>query len=115
VSARIHAWRLGPLCVATMLTTLGGITHAEGGQPLRVCLPEDSAPYSWVERNRGAGLDHDLLAAVAARLGREFEPLWFESRYDKEGKGGMPAWKDSLNDEQIQQLWAYVQTGGAKP
>jgi mono/diheme cytochrome c family protein len=33
----------------------------------------------------------------------------------KEGKGGMPAWKSSLNDEQIQQLWAYVQTGGAKP
>lgn len=33
----------------------------------------------------------------------------------KEGKGGMPSWKSSLNDEQIQQLWAYVQTGGAKP
>ena len=33
----------------------------------------------------------------------------------KEGKGGMPSWKSSLNDEQIQQLWAYVQTGGVKP
>jgi ABC-type amino acid transport substrate-binding protein len=74
-----------------MLTTLGGIAHAEGGKPLRVCLPEDSAPYSWVERNQGAGLDHDLMAAVAARLGRGFEPLWFESRFDKEGNLALEA------------------------
>jgi len=30
----------------------------------------------------------------------------------KEGKNTMPSWKNSLTDEQIEQLWAYVQTGG---
>jgi mono/diheme cytochrome c family protein len=30
----------------------------------------------------------------------------------KEGKGAMPSWKNSLTDDQIKQLWAYVQTGG---
>lgn len=30
----------------------------------------------------------------------------------REGKGAMPAWKQSLTDEQIRQIWAYVQTGG---
>lgn len=33
----------------------------------------------------------------------------------KEGKGGMPAWKGSLDDAQIRALWAYVQTGGKQP
>lgn len=30
----------------------------------------------------------------------------------REGKGAMPAWKNSLTDDQIKLLWAYVQTGG---
>lgn len=30
----------------------------------------------------------------------------------KEGKNTMPAWKQSLSDEEIRQLWAYVLNGG---
>lgn len=31
------------------------------------------------------------------------------------GKGGMPAWRETLADEDLANLWAYVQSGGAKP
>lgn len=30
----------------------------------------------------------------------------------KEGKNTMPAWKQSLSDDEIRQVWAYVLTGG---
>lgn len=30
----------------------------------------------------------------------------------KEGKGAMPSWKNSLTDDQVKLLWAYVQTAG---
>jgi mono/diheme cytochrome c family protein len=30
----------------------------------------------------------------------------------REGKGSMPAWKNSLTSEQIAKIWAYVQTRG---
>ena len=29
------------------------------------------------------------------------------------GKGGMPAWRDSLSDEDVASLWAYVRSAGA--
>jgi cytochrome c6 len=29
-----------------------------------------------------------------------------------QGKGSMPAWKQSLTEEQVKSIWAYVQTGG---
>ena len=28
------------------------------------------------------------------------------------GKGGMPAWRDTLSDEDVASLWAYVRSGG---
>jgi cytochrome c6 len=31
-----------------------------------------------------------------------------------QGKGSMPAWKQSLTEEQVKLIWAYVQTGGKK-
>jgi alcohol dehydrogenase (cytochrome c) len=30
------------------------------------------------------------------------------------GKGGMPPWKGMLSEEQIDQLWEYVLTGGKR-
>ena len=59
--------------------------------PVRVCLPEDSAPYSAKESGQGRGLDLDILKAAAERIGRTFEPVWFESRYDKEGNLSLEA------------------------
>jgi mono/diheme cytochrome c family protein len=29
------------------------------------------------------------------------------------GKGGMPAWRDKLADDEVTQLWAYVRGGGS--
>ena len=84
MSARLPVSGLRSLYVLTSLVAVGVVAHAEADKPLRVCLPEDSGPYSSVERNRGAGMDHDLMGAVAVRLGRGFEPLWFESRFDKD-------------------------------
>jgi mono/diheme cytochrome c family protein len=31
-----------------------------------------------------------------------------------QGKGSMPAWKESLTQEQVKLIWSYVQTGGKK-
>ena len=30
------------------------------------------------------------------------------------GKGGMPPWKGTLSEEQLDQLWAYVLSGGKR-
>ena len=30
------------------------------------------------------------------------------------GKGGMPSWRDTLSNEDVANLWAYVKSGGAK-
>jgi mono/diheme cytochrome c family protein len=31
------------------------------------------------------------------------------------GKGGMPAWRDTLSDEDVANLWAYVRSSGSPP
>ena len=31
------------------------------------------------------------------------------------GKGGMPAWRDTLSDEDVANLWAYVKSDGNEP
>ena len=31
------------------------------------------------------------------------------------GKGGMPSFRDTLTDDDVTNLWAYVQSGGGKP
>lgn len=30
------------------------------------------------------------------------------------GKGGMPSWRDTLTDEDVANLWAYVRSGGVQ-
>lgn len=80
----------------TWLTLAGsalvaGSALAQGSPAMRVCLPEDSAPYSWVERGHGRGFDMEILEAASRQIGRSFEPVWFESRYDKEGNGSLDA------------------------
>ncbi|HZQ61153.1 MAG TPA: cytochrome c [Casimicrobiaceae bacterium] len=32
-----------------------------------------------------------------------------------DGKGGMPSWRDTLSEEDVANLWAYVRSGGTKP
>ena len=33
----------------------------------------------------------------------------------RNGKGGMPPWKDVLHPDEIEAVWAYVRTGGVAP
>lgn len=33
----------------------------------------------------------------------------------KNGKNGMPPWKDVLKPDEIEAIWAYVRTGGQEP
>lgn len=75
------------------LALLCGAVSGVRAEPaaLRVCLADDSAPYSSTASGTPRGFDHALFQAVALRLGRRFEPLWFESRYDKEGNLSLDA------------------------
>jgi len=58
--------------------------------PLRVCLEEDSPPYSFKFRKRQGGFDLAVAQALAARLGRPLEVQWFESENDDEN---VPQWE----------------------
>jgi len=73
---------------AVLLPLLAAGAHAA---PLRVCMPEDSAPYSTVEKGQPHGLDVALMRAVAKRLDRPLELTWFEGRFDKEGNLSLDA------------------------
>lgn len=82
---------LAAIAAGAALALLDARCVAASTEPLVFCLAEDSAPYSTLEAGVGKGLDHDLAAAVAARLGRPFRAVWFESRYDKDGNLGLDA------------------------
>lgn len=80
--------RFANTAAAVLSTLLASGVHAA---PLRVCVPEDSAPYSTVERGKAHGLDVALMQAVAKRLDRPLELTWFEGRFDKEGNLSLDA------------------------
>lgn len=79
--------------IAATVATVFALAAAGGARaaPLRVCMPDDSAPYSTLERGQGRGLDVALLGAVAKRLDRPLELTWFEGRFDKEGNLSLDA------------------------
>lgn len=79
--------------IAATVATVFALAVAGGARaaPLRVCMPDDSAPYSTVERGQGHGLDVALMGAVAKRLDRQLELTWFEGRFDKEGNLSLDA------------------------
>lgn len=70
---------------------LAAAAAAASAAPLRVCMADDSAPYSARERGRATGLDVTLLDKVAEQLGRELQLVWFEGRYGKEGNLSLDA------------------------
>ena len=59
---------------------------------LRVCLEEDSPPYSFKFRKRSGGFDLAVAGAVARKLGRPLEVQWFESENDDEN---VPQWESN--------------------
>ncbi|CAM5791228.1 substrate-binding periplasmic protein [Rhizobacter fulvus] len=75
--------------VAFSLVAAGAL--AQQAAPVRVCLPEDSEPYSTLQQGQPRGLDVAILQAAVQRLGRAFQPVWFESRYDSQGNDSLDA------------------------
>lgn len=51
------------------------MAHAQD-QVLRVCFGDNDAPRA--DKASGKGFDMDVMAAVAARIGRTLEPVWIE-------------------------------------
>lgn len=56
---------------------LGGVATGAEPRTLRVCLLEDDPPRS--ERAGVRGFDVQVVQALAASLGRQFEPVWIAS------------------------------------
>lgn len=83
--------RLAPCAARAAACALALAAWAAVAAPLRVCIADDSAPYSAREGAQAAGLDVALMQAVAGQLDRELQLVWFEGRYDKEGNLSLDA------------------------
>jgi hypothetical protein len=54
------------------------------GAPLKVCLEEDSPPYSYKFGKKIGGFDYHLSQELAKRLHRDLKVQWFETENDEE-------------------------------
>ena len=54
------------------------------GAELKVCLEEDSPPYSYKFGKKKGGFDYDVSMELASRLGRSLTVQWFETENDEE-------------------------------
>lgn len=79
------------LCAAWLGAFAMNASGAAGTEPLRLCMAEDSEPYSAVDNGQARGFDVAMMRAVAERIGRGLELVWFEGRYDKEGNLSLDA------------------------
>jgi len=57
---------------------------ADAKDPLKVCLEEDSPPYSYKFGKKIGGFDYQLAQELAVRLDRDFKVQWYESENDEE-------------------------------
>ena len=61
-------------------------------EPLKVCLDEDRPPFSAHHRGKpDTGFDVALAQAIADRLGRPLNILWFESKLDEDSSPALEA------------------------
>jgi ABC-type amino acid transport substrate-binding protein len=70
--------------LAFALTAAGWVGQAAARDTLKICLEEDSPPYSYKFGKKIGGFDFDLAAALAARLRRDLKVQWFEFEMDEE-------------------------------
>jgi ABC-type amino acid transport substrate-binding protein len=70
------------LGAAACLALAPGLSSA--AEPLRICVPDASPPYSWREARQPRGFDIAVGREVAARMGREARFFWYESGFDRE-------------------------------
>jgi ABC-type amino acid transport substrate-binding protein len=86
------AFAIGACATALWVCALTSVAAYAADGPLRVCLDEDLPPLSVHHRgNPDSGFDLALAEAVADRLGRSLEILWFESRLDEDSSPALEA------------------------
>ncbi len=62
--------------ILLLLTAIAAATGpASGAEPLRTCLADDNPPFSTMAGERH-GIDHEVMAELADRLGRTLEAHW---------------------------------------
>ena len=61
---------------------------------LRVCIPDDTPPYSWRENGAEQGFDVAVAHRLAAALKRDLSLFWYDNDYDRESDGtlGVTGW-----------------------
>jgi ABC-type amino acid transport substrate-binding protein len=68
------------LAAGALILAAGG---AEAAQPLKVCLSDLNAPFAQMDKDgKGDGLDRDVAKAIADKLGRPLEEIWFETDHE---------------------------------
>ena len=72
------------LLFASVLALIGTNAAAQSPAPLVVCMAEDNAPLSRVDKGQARGLDVRIAEAAAAQLGRPLKVLPFESEHEGE-------------------------------
>ena len=56
-------------------------------EALRVCIPDDTPPYSWREKGAEQGFDVAVAQRLAAALKRDLSLFWYDNEYDRESDG----------------------------
>ncbi len=79
--------RLAGRLLAAATFMVAGLHAAEAREPLRVCMPEDTPPYSWKVKADERGFDVQLARAVATRIDRDLILFWYDNDYDRESDG----------------------------
>jgi len=75
--------RLGIAAVFGILATIAA-PDAKAKEILKICLEEESPPYSYKFGKNIGGFDYQLAQELAARLGRDLTIQWFETENDEE-------------------------------
>lgn len=73
---------------AALALAVAGVSASaqDAASPFTLCVAEDNAPLSYVDKKTPRGLDVRLGAAIAAELGRPLRVVPFESAYEKESQ-----------------------------
>ncbi len=76
---------LTTLSLASGLVVVAALLQpGKAEQTLKVCLEEDSPPYSYKFGKKVGGFDYDVSKELAARLRRVFKVQWYETENDEE-------------------------------
>lgn len=68
----------------TIAAPLQGSFARAAGDTLRACLPRNAGVIAGRRLTGGSGFDFRIAQEIAARLGRTFEPVWYENELDEE-------------------------------